>query len=74
MTEERSKGRKVCYYYDGDVGNYYYGQGNVHIKKIFHKVFENYTPASRCLSKYEWKFIISNNLLLIYFSNLVKHI
>ena len=46
MTEERSKGRKVCYYYDGDVGNYYYGQGNVHIKKIFHKVFENYTPAS----------------------------
>ena len=54
MTEERSKGRKVCYYYDGDVGNYYYGQGNVHIKKIFHKVFENYTPASRCLSKYEW--------------------
>ena len=27
MTEERSKGRKVCYYYDGDVGNYYYGQG-----------------------------------------------
>lgn len=41
MTEERSKGRKVCYYYDGDVGNYYYGQGNVRIKKIFENVFGN---------------------------------
>ncbi|KAF7477213.1 Hypothetical predicted protein [Marmota monax] len=28
MAHSQGTRRKVCYYYDGDVGNYYYGQGH----------------------------------------------
>ena len=28
MAQTQGTKRKVCYYYDGDVGNYYYGQGH----------------------------------------------
>ncbi|XP_068273783.1 histone deacetylase 1 isoform X2 [Nyctibius grandis] len=37
--------RKVCYYYDGDVGNYYYGQGHPmkpHRIRMTHNLLLNY--------------------------------
>uniref|UniRef100_A0A8C5ZT60 Histone deacetylase n=1 Tax=Marmota marmota marmota TaxID=9994 RepID=A0A8C5ZT60_MARMA len=37
--------RKVCYYYDGDVGNYYYGQGHPvkpHRIHMTHNLLLNY--------------------------------
>lgn len=43
--EERSSRRKVCYYYDGDVGNYYYGQGHPmkpHRIRMTHNLLVNY--------------------------------
>ena len=46
MTEgERSHRRKVCYYYDSDVGNYYYGQGHPmkpHRIRMTHNLLVNY--------------------------------
>ena len=38
-------GRKVCYYYDNDVGNYYYGQGHPmkpHRIRMTHNLLVNY--------------------------------
>ncbi|XP_023997967.2 probable histone deacetylase 1-B [Salvelinus sp. IW2-2015] len=37
--------KKVCYYYDGDVGNYYYGQGHPmkpHRIRMTHNLLLNY--------------------------------
>jgi len=43
-TAQHSK-KKVCYYYDGDVGNYYYGQGHPmkpHRIRMTHNLLLNY--------------------------------
>jgi len=43
-TQPRGK-RKVCYYYDADVGNYYYGQGHPmkpHRIRMTHNLLLNY--------------------------------
>jgi len=45
MSDERSHRRKVCYYYDSDVGNYYYGQGHPmkpHRIRMTHNLLVNY--------------------------------
>ena len=37
--------KKICYYYDGDVGNYYYGQGHPmkpHRIRMTHNLLLNY--------------------------------
>ena len=42
--------KKICYYYDGDVGNYYYGQGHPmkpHRIRMTHNLLLNY---GRCFS------------------------
>uniref|UniRef100_A0A8C6P3G5 Histone deacetylase 1 n=1 Tax=Nothobranchius furzeri TaxID=105023 RepID=A0A8C6P3G5_NOTFU len=44
FTSQGSK-KKVCYYYDGDVGNYYYGQGHPmkpHRIRMTHNLLLNY--------------------------------
>ncbi|XP_041352977.1 probable histone deacetylase 1-B [Gigantopelta aegis] len=44
MTTNSYK-RKVCYYYDGDIGNYYYGQGHPmkpHRIRMTHNLILNY--------------------------------
>lgn len=41
----QSTSRKVCYYYDGDIGNYYYGQGHPmkpHRIRMTHNLVLNY--------------------------------
>merc|ERR1711892_1039648 len=42
---DRNMTRKVCYYYDNDVGNYYYGQGHPmkpHRIRMTHNLLVNY--------------------------------
>ncbi|KAL2080089.1 hypothetical protein ACEWY4_023882 [Coilia grayii] len=44
LTSQGTK-KKVCYYYDGDVGNYYYGQGHPmkpHRIRMTHNLLLNY--------------------------------
>ncbi|GBN43624.1 Histone deacetylase Rpd3 [Araneus ventricosus] len=44
MTAPHSK-KRVCYYYDGDIGNYYYGQGHPmkpHRIRMTHNLILNY--------------------------------
>jgi len=44
MASQHSK-KKVCYYYDGDIGNYYYGQGHPmkpHRIRMTHNLLLNY--------------------------------
>ncbi|GIY29011.1 histone deacetylase 1 [Caerostris darwini] len=44
MTAQHSK-KRVCYYYDGDIGNYYYGQGHPmkpHRIRMTHNLILNY--------------------------------
>jgi len=44
FTSSGSK-KKICYYYDGDVGNYYYGQGHPmkpHRIRMTHNLLLNY--------------------------------
>uniref|UniRef100_A0A673C2J4 Histone deacetylase n=1 Tax=Sphaeramia orbicularis TaxID=375764 RepID=A0A673C2J4_9TELE len=44
LTQQGTK-KKVCYYYDGDVGNYYYGQGHPmkpHRIRMTHNLLLNY--------------------------------
>ena len=36
FRESKMSTRKVCYYYDNDVGNYYYGQGKF-FKVLFYQ-------------------------------------
>lgn len=45
MAQTQGTRRKVCYYYDGDVGNYYYGQGHPmkpHRIRMTHNLLLNY--------------------------------
>ncbi|XP_047549754.1 LOW QUALITY PROTEIN: histone deacetylase 1-like [Lutra lutra] len=45
MAQTQRTRRKVCYYYDGDVGNYYYGQGHPmkpHRIRMTHNLLLNY--------------------------------
>ncbi|XP_062066173.1 histone deacetylase 1-like [Lepus europaeus] len=45
MVQTQGTRRKVCYYYDGDVGNYYYGQGHPmkpHRIRMTHNLLLNY--------------------------------
>uniref|UniRef100_A0A8C5BTN2 Histone deacetylase 1 n=1 Tax=Gadus morhua TaxID=8049 RepID=A0A8C5BTN2_GADMO len=45
MALSSSSKKKVCYYYDGDVGNYYYGQGHPmkpHRIRMTHNLLLNY--------------------------------
>nr|XP_012419950.1 PREDICTED: histone deacetylase 1 isoform X2 [Odobenus rosmarus divergens] len=45
MAQTLGTRRKVCYYYDGDVGNYYYGQGHPmkpHRIRMTHNLLLNY--------------------------------
>lgn len=45
MAQTQGTKRKVCYYYDGDVGNYYYGQGHPmkpHRIRMTHNLLLNY--------------------------------
>ena len=37
---------KVCYYYDSDIGNYYYGQVDRQMVPSFFKVLTKYSPGS----------------------------
>jgi histone deacetylase 1/2 len=44
MMQQHSKS-KVCYYYDSDIGNYYYGQGHPmkpHRMRMTHNLLLNY--------------------------------
>ena len=43
--------KKICYYYDGDVGNYYYGQGHPmkpHRIRMTHNLLLNYGMSTIC--------------------------
>ena len=46
MTSSAGQSKKrVCYYYDGDIGNYYYGQGHPmkpHRIRMAHNLILNY--------------------------------
>jgi len=45
MTSSQHSKKKVCYYYDGDIGNYYYGQGHPmkpHRIRMAHNLVLNY--------------------------------
>lgn len=45
MTTSQHSKKKVCYYYDGDIGNYYYGQGHPmkpHRIRMAHNLILNY--------------------------------
>ncbi|KAL1779838.1 histone deacetylase 1 [Sigmodon hispidus] len=45
MAQTQGTKRKVCYYYDGDVGNYYYRQGHLmkpHRIRMTHNLLLNY--------------------------------
>uniref|UniRef100_A0A4W5NDE0 Histone deacetylase 2 n=1 Tax=Hucho hucho TaxID=62062 RepID=A0A4W5NDE0_9TELE len=49
--------KKVCYYYDGDIGNYYYGQGHPmkpHRIRMTHNLLLNY-GLYRKMEIYDWK-------------------
>eukprot|EP01027_Heterolobosea_sp_BB2_P009239 GEZU01013641.1.p1 GENE.GEZU01013641.1~~GEZU01013641.1.p1 ORF type:complete len:434 (-),score=123.32 GEZU01013641.1:164-1465(-) len=45
MTSRSESRKRICYFYDGDVGNYYYGQGHPmkpHRIKMTHNLLLNY--------------------------------
>ncbi|KAL8583786.1 Histone deacetylase 2 [Nucella lapillus] len=45
MTSNPAYKKKICYYYDGDIGNYYYGQGHPmkpHRIRMTHNLILNY--------------------------------
>ncbi|KAB7500258.1 Histone deacetylase Rpd3 [Armadillidium nasatum] len=45
MTTQQHSRKKVCYYYDSDIGNYYYGQGHPmkpHRIRMTHNLLLNY--------------------------------
>lgn len=45
MTTNAGYKKKICYYYDGDIGNYYYGQGHPmkpHRIRMTHNLILNY--------------------------------
>nr|XP_034312098.1 probable histone deacetylase 1-B [Crassostrea gigas] len=45
MTTQPHNKKKICYYYDGDIGNYYYGQGHPmkpHRIRMTHNLILNY--------------------------------
>ncbi|KAK7100057.1 probable histone deacetylase 1-B [Littorina saxatilis] len=45
MTSTPAYKKKICYYYDGDIGNYYYGQGHPmkpHRIRMTHNLILNY--------------------------------
>ncbi|XP_048758089.2 probable histone deacetylase 1-B [Ostrea edulis] len=45
MATQQHNKKKICYYYDGDIGNYYYGQGHPmkpHRIRMTHNLILNY--------------------------------
>ena len=46
MRMQQHSKSKVCYYYDSDIGNYYYGQVDRQMVPSFFKVLTKYRPGS----------------------------